>query len=69
MKFVGLKGWVENKCPCKDDNTKNVLLDVLKRDVTPLRIVICATYPGHLAWLFYIQGVRSRGIQKYMLLF
>jgi len=28
---------------------RNMLLDVLKRDVTPLRTVICATYWGHLA--------------------
>jgi hypothetical protein len=54
MKFVRRKGWVENKCPGKDESTKNMLHDVLQRVVEPLRIVICATYRGHLAWLFYI---------------
>jgi len=31
-----------------------MLLDVLKCDVTPLRTAICATFRGHLAWLFYV---------------
>jgi len=41
---------LDGNAGCKtNESTKNMLLDVLKRDVTPLRIVICATYRGHLA--------------------
>ena len=50
MKSVIRKFWVENKCPSKDESTRKMLLDILRRGVTPLRIAICATYwGGHLA--------------------
>jgi hypothetical protein len=49
---------MKNGCRSKYERTKNVLLllGVFKRDVTPVGIIVTATYRGHLAWLFYIFG-------------
>ena len=49
---------------------RTCLLGILKRDVTRLRIVICATYRGHLAWyvlhiVCYVFGKAGWGLDNF----